>query len=383
MQNAIAFCDNDVVVVAWSYGHKVEGCMGFAVVPDRRRRQGDGAAFDGGLPGVHAQARPDDGELSDPEVLLEGSVRAPGRRPDRQPAFRYKIVPLAGKPGSLKPMTVAFLVSNEIEIGPIVAPQWRAFFNRGLISTQRVSTALGGKPAKGALLAAIAPKGGKLRVSLAGDMIPALLDFVRRAKAGGTLYAALYELGDDELIAALEKAPASGSTSSSRIPMPAIGRSASADQRRQRRRRERASPRRPASWSTACSPQQPDRPQQVRRLRRQARQARGGAVRLDQLDADRAVRADQQHHRLRRCRRSRARYLDVLEAARQGHARGRRRPEGAAGRRPAHLGRGVEVRIAIGDGGARDELVLAQHAEAARARRRTRSARPTWRKSRS
>src|SRR6187455_631247 len=28
MQNAIAFCDNDVVVVAWSYGHKVEGCMG-------------------------------------------------------------------------------------------------------------------------------------------------------------------------------------------------------------------------------------------------------------------------------------------------------------------------------------------------------------------
>src|SRR5437763_244846 len=31
MQNAIAFCDNDVVVVAWSYGHKVEGCMGFAV----------------------------------------------------------------------------------------------------------------------------------------------------------------------------------------------------------------------------------------------------------------------------------------------------------------------------------------------------------------
>ena len=113
--------------------------------------------------------------------------------------FRYKIVPLAGKPGSLKPMTIAFLVSNEIEIGPTVAPNWRVFFNRGLISTQRVSTALGGKPAKGALLAAIAQKGGKLRASLAGDMIAALLDFVRRAKAGGALYAALYELGDDEL----------------------------------------------------------------------------------------------------------------------------------------------------------------------------------------
>ena len=31
MQNAIAFCDNDVVVVAWSYGAKLAGCMGFAV----------------------------------------------------------------------------------------------------------------------------------------------------------------------------------------------------------------------------------------------------------------------------------------------------------------------------------------------------------------
>src|SRR4029078_10633531 len=34
--------------------------------------------------------------------------------------------------------------------------------------------------------------------------IPALLDFVRRAKGGGALYAALYELGDDEVITALE-----------------------------------------------------------------------------------------------------------------------------------------------------------------------------------
>ena len=31
MQNAVAFSDNDVTVVAWSYGHKLDGCMGFAV----------------------------------------------------------------------------------------------------------------------------------------------------------------------------------------------------------------------------------------------------------------------------------------------------------------------------------------------------------------
>ena len=43
-----------------------------------------------------------------------------------------------------------------------------------------------------------------MRVSLAGDMLAALLDFIARARSGGTLYAALYELGDDELIGALE-----------------------------------------------------------------------------------------------------------------------------------------------------------------------------------
>src|SRR4029079_17329394 len=63
-----------------------------------------------------------------------------------------------------------------------------------------------GKPSKAALLAAIAKRDGALRKSLAGDMIPALLAFVARAKSGGALYAALYELGDDELIGALEGA---------------------------------------------------------------------------------------------------------------------------------------------------------------------------------
>jgi phosphatidylserine/phosphatidylglycerophosphate/cardiolipin synthase-like enzyme len=206
MQNAIAFCDNDVVVVAWSYGHKVEGCMGFAVY------RIDPAGAETALPSmaVFPGFTPKRGQTTasfpvqkfywkDPYARLVAD-QSGNRR------FRYKVVPLAGKSGSLKPMTIAFLVSNEIQIGPTVAPKWRAFFNRGLISTQRVSTALGGKPAKGALLAAIAPKGGKLRVSLAGDMIAALLDFVRRAKAGGALYAALYELGDDELITALEGA---------------------------------------------------------------------------------------------------------------------------------------------------------------------------------
>jgi hypothetical protein len=31
MQNAIAFSDNDVITIAWSYGKQPVGCMGFAI----------------------------------------------------------------------------------------------------------------------------------------------------------------------------------------------------------------------------------------------------------------------------------------------------------------------------------------------------------------
>jgi hypothetical protein len=49
-------------------------------------------------------------------------------------------VPLEGKPHALKPMTdLPFLLSNEAEISPAVSKEMKAFFNRGLISTQHVS----------------------------------------------------------------------------------------------------------------------------------------------------------------------------------------------------------------------------------------------------
>ena len=31
MPNAVAFADNDVVTIDWSYGTKPVGCMGFAI----------------------------------------------------------------------------------------------------------------------------------------------------------------------------------------------------------------------------------------------------------------------------------------------------------------------------------------------------------------
>jgi phosphatidylserine/phosphatidylglycerophosphate/cardiolipin synthase-like enzyme len=118
--------------------------------------------------------------------------------------FRYKIVPLQGKPGALKPMTIPQVTSNEVEITARLSDTLHAYFNRGLISTQRISRAM--KKGKGGLRDRIADEHNPLRASLSGDMVEALTGFVDRLKVGGKLYAALYELEDEQLLSLLEKA---------------------------------------------------------------------------------------------------------------------------------------------------------------------------------
>src|SRR6185436_5002673 len=89
--------------------------------------------------------------------------------------FRYKIVPLEGTKEKLKPMTnIPFIISNEVEISSSLDNGVNAFFNRGLISTQRVSRYFKGKPAKKSLLAAVTVPTDPLRASLSGDMVEAL-----------------------------------------------------------------------------------------------------------------------------------------------------------------------------------------------------------------
>jgi phosphatidylserine/phosphatidylglycerophosphate/cardiolipin synthase-like enzyme len=96
------------------------------------------------------------------------------------------------------------LITNEVTVSPEISTGVNAIFNRGLISTQRISRAFKGKPAKSPLLDRVADAKDTLRASLSGDMVEALTGFVDRAKKSGKIYAALYELGDEELIQKLE-----------------------------------------------------------------------------------------------------------------------------------------------------------------------------------
>ena len=96
------------------------------------------------------------------------------------------------------------IITNEVTISSQVTPGVQAVFNRGLISTQRISRAFKGKPTAGSLKKRVADPNDPLRASLSGDMVEALTGFVDRAATSGTIYAALYELQDYELLGKLE-----------------------------------------------------------------------------------------------------------------------------------------------------------------------------------
>jgi phosphatidylserine/phosphatidylglycerophosphate/cardiolipin synthase-like enzyme len=204
VRNAVAFANNDVVTIAWSYGVKPEGCMGFAVY------RVDAAGEQTALPS-HAVFP---GETIDPgQTTAEYPIqkfywkdvyaRLVGDTTGNH-TFRYKVVPLEGAPGALMPMaSLPILTTNEVTVSGVCSSSLTAIFNRGLISTQHVSEALKGNVSKNKLLQMIEDPANTLRKELAGDITSTLTGFLARAEKSGKIYAALYELTDKELVQAL------------------------------------------------------------------------------------------------------------------------------------------------------------------------------------
>ena len=119
---------------------------------------------------------------------------------------QYSVVPVLGpdkdhlklSPAAASAMTAPMKVSGQ------ATPSVSAYFNKGVVAAQWVSRALAkvGKQAKlGDLIGTV---GDPLRDALSGLLRPQLLAMLGDVKAkGGEVYAALYELNDPELIAAL------------------------------------------------------------------------------------------------------------------------------------------------------------------------------------
>lgn len=200
---AVAFANNDIAVVAWTFGGKLAGCLGFAVY-----RIDVKAGTETCLPAMatFADQQPTPGRTTadDPvQKFFWKDVYA-----KRGGIYRYKVVPMGGTPGqALQPLPYGPLLSNSVHLSPDLGIL-SAYFNRGILATQATAHQLDDQktlPAmKQKLLTMIADPANKLRLDLAGDMIAALTSLPDAAKRdGAALLCALYEFEDTELISHL------------------------------------------------------------------------------------------------------------------------------------------------------------------------------------
>jgi hypothetical protein len=206
----LAFSNNDIAVVAWTFDGKLNGCLGFAVY-----RIDVLAGTETCLP---AMATFQNESASAGRTTADAPVQKffwKDVYAKRGGSYKYKIVPLGGAPGKLQPMAYGPLVSNQIQLTPHYGAL-SAYFNRGILATQSTAKAIDASPGGGQmadkLTSHIYKIGDPLRDDLAGQMIEALTTLSDEAlQSGNELHCAFYELDDPEVIAHLD--PLKGSLS--------------------------------------------------------------------------------------------------------------------------------------------------------------------------
>src|SRR3974377_1166498 len=98
MRNAVAFANNDIVTVAWSYGTRPDGCMGFALY------RIDAAGRETALPshavfkGNTIQPGQTTAEFPVQKFYWKDPYARPVAEQTNSFTFPYKMFPLAGKP---------------------------------------------------------------------------------------------------------------------------------------------------------------------------------------------------------------------------------------------------------------------------------------------
>jgi phosphatidylserine/phosphatidylglycerophosphate/cardiolipin synthase-like enzyme len=120
---------------------------------------------------------------------------------------QYSVVPVVGKDKEhLKVSTAdASALTPEMTISGQATPKVSAYFNKGIVASQWVSRALNAVGKKPNIATLIGTPGNPLRNALSGLLRPQLLEMLADVKQNnGEIYAALYELNDPELIAALK-----------------------------------------------------------------------------------------------------------------------------------------------------------------------------------
>lgn len=197
----LAVYDNvDHACLAWMPvgGQRLDGCLGFIIERTLDDVPGYVHGWVGFVQGV-APATPVPNNYPIQRFMWADYGVKPGDR------VRYAVVPVMGTaPAPVPDYSQRSTPSQELTIGANASQHISAYFNRGIVATQWVSRAMAAQPAKASLKTLVADPSNSLRKELGGLLLPKVLELLATTRAAGdSLYVALYELGDTELVNAL------------------------------------------------------------------------------------------------------------------------------------------------------------------------------------
>lgn len=200
--NVKVYDNGDHTCLVWlpADGKPIPDCRGFTI---RRVEQGQPDTYLHGFVGFS-----DDDKL-DPKAPWKHPLQRfmwwdYGVKPGQ--TVQYSVVPVTGDKDHLQlDQHDASQLTPPMTITGQATPNISAYFNKGIVAAQWVSRELATLGAKPSLPNIIGTAGNPLRNALSGLLRPQILKMLADVKAsGGEIYAALYELNDPELLAALK-----------------------------------------------------------------------------------------------------------------------------------------------------------------------------------
>lgn len=203
------YANCDMATIAWTTNSPIPGCRGFAIERDVRGPRGDApkgfintwVGFKGGQhkPG---ESRPST-EWPIQRYLWSDYVVSFGQE------VRYRVIPMVGSAARLQKAAEEQWSdwSDWVSINTGKTKGFEAYFNRGIVPSQFMARQADNlKKFQAMLKQDIEDPKSKIRTFLSGTLRTHLLELLANAKkAGVEIYAALYELNDPELIAALKQ----------------------------------------------------------------------------------------------------------------------------------------------------------------------------------
>lgn len=200
--NVLSDCDR--VYLAWESSSRIPQCLGFAIMKRPATvRSGDGAPLPSWV-GFQGQTVAPGTSRPTTAWPIQKFMWADYAATDQGAC--YRIVPMTGADQDhLTPRTdLASPWSDAAALRSAAGDGLSAFFNRGVVATQHIARALGPVAPGTRLQKSITTPGDPLRNYLAGAERPEMLALLAGVKAsGGSVYAALFELDDPDLLAAL------------------------------------------------------------------------------------------------------------------------------------------------------------------------------------